>query len=102
MILGYEPRRALAVFREVGATRTIAIIPSPPSEPAGDLKCRLLNSRILRDQSVIQLSASEDDPEDLASKLRDLGTQYPDAGFCIAPLGSKFQAVGVFNALLGT
>ena len=99
LLLGFEPERALAVWKHYNPTKTIALITNPPRDGNPDyLKFAQENNAYLLSQPSVEV---RDVPADTPHVVKDaLEAIYASArgafNMVIGPFGTKPQTVGVF------
>jgi len=99
LLLGFEPERALAVWKHFNPSRTIALITNPPRYGNLDyLKYARENNSYLLSQSSIEVrDVPADNPYAVKSVLEAI---YNDTrgsfNTVIGPFGTKPQVIGVF------
>ena len=99
LLLGFEPERSLAVWKQFNPSKTIALITSPPRY--GNLNyvkhAQENNSYLLSQPSVEVRNVPADNPYAVKNVLEAI---YSDTrgslNFVIGPFGTKPQVVGVF------
>ena len=99
LLLGFEPERALAVWKQYNPARTIALITNPPRYGNLDyLKyARDNNSYLLSQPSVEVSEVPADDPYAVKSVLEAIYSDTKGSfNMVIGPFGTKSQTVGVF------
>jgi len=99
LLLGFEPERALAVWKHYNPSKTIALITNPPRYGNLDyLKYAQENNANLLSQPSIEVrNVPADNPYAVKSVLETI--YYDTKGtfnMAIGPFGTKPQAVGVF------
>jgi hypothetical protein len=102
LFLGYEGRRAMAVWDELEPEITFAVIPDPPYRPEWAQRTEAQNRELLAllppDQVLRSHSLHPADTERLLKELLDGGRFPPDRFRCvIAPAGTKAQTLGVYR-----
>ena len=97
LFLGFEGNRALAVYDKIGPHKAIAVIGYPPQEPGWDKDSEQLNHELISHQHVGIEKASMKNPF-LVQKFLEhhYGKLSEKYNFYIVPMGSKFQAVGIY------
>jgi len=99
LLLGFEPERALAVWKQLNPARTIALITNPPRHGNLDyLKyARQNNADLLSKPSVEVRDIPADNPYAVKNVLEAIHEETKDAfNMVIGPFGTKPQVVGVF------
>jgi len=102
LFLGYEGRRAAALWEHVDPNMTLAVIADPPyrQEWRGrtEAQNRYLLSCLPRDQVLISHSLVPADTESLLNRLVS-GDEYGLAryNYRIAPFGTKAQTLGIYR-----
>ena len=99
MLLGFEPERALAVWKHYNPSKTIALITNPPRYGNLDyLKyAQENNSYLLSQPSVEVRDVPADNPYAVKNVLEAIHNDTRDSfNMVIGPFGTKPQAVGVF------
>ncbi len=99
LFLGFEPERALAVWKQFNPARTIALITNPPRYGNLDyLKyAQQSNSSLLSQPSVEVRDVSADNPYAVKKVLEAIHEETKDSfNMVIGPFGTKPQVVGVF------
>ena len=99
ILLGFEPERSLAVWKQFNPTKTIALITSPPRYGNLDYVkyAKENNSYLLSQPSVEVINVPADNPYAVKNVLEDI---YKDTrgsfNMVVGPFGTKPQVVGVF------
>ena len=99
LFLGFEPERALAVWKQSNPARTIALITNPPRYGNLDyLKyAQQNNSSLLSQPSVEVRDMTADNPYAVKNVLETIHEETKDSfNMVIGPFGTKPQVVGVF------
>ncbi|MFC1901501.1 hypothetical protein ACFLX3_01030 [Chloroflexota bacterium] len=99
LLLGFEPERALAVWKQLNPARTIALITNPPRHGNADyLKyARQNNTDLLSLPSVEVGDMPADNPYALKGVLEAVYEETKDSfNMVIGPFGTKPQVAGVF------
>jgi len=99
LLLGFEPERALAVWKQLSPARTMALITNPPRYGNLDyLKyARQNNADLLSKPSVEVRDIPADNPYAVKNVLEAIHEETKDAfNMVIGPFGTKPQVVGVF------
>ena len=100
MFLGYEGDRALAVYEQIQPMKTTLAVPDPPYQPSWTGRTEQFNRDLLSlvgEQAVRKIDAL--DPDVTRETLIDIlgGSRRDDFARIICPLGTKPQALGVYN-----
>jgi hypothetical protein len=99
LLLGFEPERALMVWKHFNPTRTIALITDPPRSGNADyLKYARENNTYLLSQPGVELGGvPADNPYAVKKALESIYNDTKGAfNMVIGPFGTKPQSVGVF------
>jgi hypothetical protein len=99
LFLGFEPERALAVWKQYNPARTIALITNPPRQgnPAYLKYAQQNNAELLARPSVEVREVPADNPYAVKTILEAIHEETKDSGnMVIGPFGTKPQVVGVF------
>jgi hypothetical protein len=99
LLLGFEPDRALSVWKQYNPARTIALITNPPRKGNPDyLKyARENNADLLSQLSVSVRDVPPDNPQGVKEVLDSIYEELEeDYNMVIGPFGTKSQVVGVF------
>jgi len=99
LLLGFEPERSLAVWKQFNPAKTIALIANPPRYGNLDyLKyARDNNSYLLSQPSVEVRNVPTDNPYGVRKVLEAIYNETKGSfNMVIGPFGTKPQAVGVF------
>ena len=99
LLLGFEPERALAVWKHFNPAKTIALITNPPRYGNLDYLryAQENNSHLLSQPSVEVRNVPADNPYAVKSVLEVIYNDTRDLfNMVIGPFGTKSQAVGVF------
>ncbi len=99
LFLGFEPERALAVWKQYNPARTIALITNPPRSGNPDyLKyAQQNNAELLERPSVEVRGVMADNPYAVKTVLEAIHEEIKDSfNMVIGPFGTKPQVVGVF------
>jgi hypothetical protein len=99
LFLGFEPERALAVWKQFNPARTIALITNPPRHSNLDyLKyARQNNSDLLSQPAVEVRDVPADNPYAVKGVLETIYEETKDSfNMIIGPFGTKPQVVGIF------
>ena len=99
LFLGFEPERALAVWKHFNPARTIAVITNPPRSGNPDyLKYAQQNNAELLSQSSVEVrEVAADNPYAAKTVLETIYEDIKDTfNMVIGPFGTKPQVVGVF------
>jgi len=99
LFLGFEPERALGIWRQYNPARTIALITNPPRTGNPDyLKyARQNNAELLSKSSVEVRDVPADNPYAARMVLDAIYGETRDSfNMVIGPFGTKPQVVGVF------
>jgi hypothetical protein len=102
LFLGYEGRRALALWEHLEPNITLAVIPDPPFRPEWRNRTETQNKYLISCIEKDRLFRSHSlDPMDTDHLLSDLirSDQYSISKFNyrIAPLGTKAQVLGLYR-----
>jgi hypothetical protein len=100
IFLGYEGDRALAVYDQVQPQQTTLVIPYPPFKKGWKGRTEAFNTELIKlvgEHSVVKADAL--DPAATNSLLEEQSARKdsPNYGRIICPLGTKPQAVGVYE-----
>lgn len=99
LLLGFEPERSLAVWKQFNPARTIALITNPPRYGSPDYVkyARENNSQLLSRPSVEVRDVPPDNPYVVKNIIEAI---YKDSkgsyNMVIGPFGTKSQVIGVF------
>ena len=99
LFLGFEPERALTVWKQFNPTRTIALITNPPRHGNVDyLKYAQQNNSDLLSQPAVEVrDVSADNPYAVKGVLEAIHEETKDSfNMVIGPFGTKPQVAGVF------
>jgi hypothetical protein len=99
LFLGFEPERALAVWKQFNPARTMALITNPPRYGNPDyLKyAQQNNAELLAKPSVEVRDMAADNPYAVKTVLEAIHQETKDSfNMTIGPFGTKPQVVGVF------
>jgi hypothetical protein len=99
LLLGFEPDRALSVWKQYNPARTIALITNPPRHGNADyLKyARQNNADLLALPSITVRDMPPDNPQGVRDILESIYEETKDSyNLVIGPFGTKSQVVGVF------
>jgi len=99
LLLGFEPERALAVWKQLNPAKTTALITNPPRYGNLDyLKyAKQNNADLLSKPSVEVRDIPADNPYAVKNALEAIHEETKDAfNMVIGPFGTKPQVVGVF------
>jgi hypothetical protein len=99
LFLGFEPERALGIWKQYNPARTIALITNPPRTGNPDyLKyARQNNAELLAKSSVEVRDVPADNPYAAKTVLDAIYDETKEAfNMVIGPFGTKSQVVGVF------
>ena len=99
LFLGFEPDRALSVWKQYNPARTIALITNPPRTGNPDyLKyARDNNTDLLSQPSVSVRDVPPDNPQGVKGVLESIYKELEETyNVVIGPFGTKSQVVGVF------
>ena len=97
MFLGFEGKRALAVYEKYAPHFTIAIIGKPAYEDEWTEYSEKLNQALLEQYNVEKEYASVMDPFGVCTLLENIYKKYKnDYNIYIAPLGTKLQTLGAY------
>lgn len=99
IFLGFEPERALSVWKHFNPSKVIGIITSPPRDGKEEYLeyAKRNNARLLSLPSVEVRNAPPDDPYAARSALEDIFQEVKESyNMVIGPFGTKSQTVGVF------
>ncbi len=99
LFLGFEPERALTVWKHFNPTRTIALITNPPRNGNLDYLeyARKNNSHLLAQPAVEVRDVPADDPHAVRNVLEAIYHEVRDSfNVIIGPFGTKPQTVGIF------
>jgi hypothetical protein len=99
LFLGFEPERALAVWKQYNPARTIALITNPPRGGNPDyLKYAQQNNAELLERSSVEVrEVMADNPYAVKAVLEAVHEEIKDSfNMVIGPFGTKPQVVGVF------
>ena len=98
-LLGFEPERALAVWKQFNPAKTIALITNPPRQGSDEyLKyARQNNADVLAQPGVEVRDMPADNPYAVKAVLDAIHKETKDEyNMVIGPFGTKPQVVGVF------
>jgi len=99
LFLGFEPDRALSIWKQHNPARTVALITNPPRKGSPDyLKYARQNNEALLSSPGVEV---RDVPADDPAGVRDvLGALYEevkdDYNMVVGPFGTKSQTVGLY------
>ncbi len=99
LLLGFEPDRALSIWKQHNPARTVALITNPPRKGSPDyLKyARQNNEELLGKPGVEVRDIPADDPGGVRDVLAALYEETKDDyNLVIGPFGTKPQVVGVY------
>jgi len=99
LLLGFEPERALAVWKQFNPARTIALITNPPRYGNLDyLKYAQQNNASLLSQPSVEVrDVPPDNPYAIKTVLEAIHEETKDSfNMVIGPFGTKPQVVGAF------
>ncbi len=99
MFLGFEPERALSVWKHFSPAKVIGIITDPPRDNNDDYLdyAKRNNARLLSLPMVEVRTAPADDPYAARNVLETIFQEVKDGyNMVIGPFGTKSQTVGVF------
>ena len=99
LFLGFEPDRALSVWKQYNPAKTIALITNPPRTGNPDyLKyARDNNIDLLSQPSVTVRDVPPDNPQGVRDMLGSIYNELKETyNMVIGPFGTKSQVVGVF------
>jgi hypothetical protein len=99
LFLGFEPDRALSVWKQYNPARTIALITNPPRHGNADyLKyAQQNNADLLALPSVTTRDVPPDNPQAARDVLKSIYEEIKDSyNMVIGPFGTKSQVIGVF------
>ena len=99
LFLGFEPERALAVWKQFNPAKTMALITNPPRYGNLDyLKyAQQNNADLLSQPSVAVRDVTADNPQAVKKVLEAIHEETKDSfNMVIGPFGTKPQVVGVF------
>ena len=99
LLLGFEPERALAVWKQLNPARTIALITNPPRQgnPEYLKYAKQNNADLLSQPSVEVRDMAADNPHDIKNLLEAIYEETKDSfNMVIGPFGTKPQVIGVF------
>jgi len=99
LLLGFEPERSLAVWKQYNPARTIALLTNPPRYGNEEyLKyARANNAHLLSQPSVEVVDIPADNPYAVKSVLEAIYSESKSSyNMVIGPFGTKSQTVGVF------
>ncbi len=99
LFLGFEPERALAVWKQFNPAKTMALITNPPRYGNLDyLKyARQNNADLLSQPSVEVRDVPADNPQAVRNVLEAIHEETKDSfNMVIGPFGTKPQVIGVF------
>jgi hypothetical protein len=99
LFLGFEPERALTIWKQLNPAKTIALITNPPRHGNADyLKyARQNNANLLSQPSVELRDVPADNPQAVKDMLGAIYEETKDSyNMVIGPFGTKSQVVGVF------
>jgi len=99
LLLGFEPDRSLAVWKQYNPAKTIALVTNPPRHENQEyLKyARANNSYLLSQPSVETKDVPSDNPYAVKNVLESIyGENKGSYNMVIGPFGTKSQTVGVF------
>ena len=102
LFLGYEGRRALALYEHLEPNITIAIIPRPPYHPQWigrtEAQNKFLLSSIPRENVYYTHSLNPTDTETFLTNLvKGERLNAATYNFMIAPMGTKAQTLGIYR-----
>ena len=97
VLLGFEGQRSLQVYRHVSPDATIAVNGFPAYKVGWEDRSLMANERFLRESGVkgsVRLAPAAD-PFETANQLEEIHAELANShNLCVAPLGSKPQALG--------
>lgn len=99
LLLGFEPDRALSVWKQYNPARTIALITNPPRSGNPDYVkyARENNADLLSQPSVSVRDMPADNPLGLKEVLESIYEELEGSyNMVIGPFGTKSQVVGVY------
>jgi hypothetical protein len=99
LLLGFEPDRALSIWKQHNPARTVALITNPPRRGSPDyLKyARQNNEELLSKPGVQVRDIPADDPAGVRDVLETLYEETKDdCNMVVGPFGTKPQVVGVY------
>ena len=99
LMLGFEPDRALSVWKQYNPAKTIALITNPPrsGNPEYVKYARENNADLLSQPTVSVRDMPPDDPQGVKEVLESIYEEFEeDYNMVIGPFGTKSQVVGVF------
>ena len=99
LFLGFEPERALAIWKQFNPAKTIALITNPPRYGNLDyLKYAKQNNADLLSQASVEVrDIAADNPYDVKNVLKAIHEETKDKfNMVIGPFGTKPQVIGVF------
>lgn len=99
LLMGFEPERSLAVWKQFNPSRTMALITNPPRYGNLDyLKYAQKNNAYLLSQPSVEVrDVPADNPYAVKSVLEAIYNETKDSfNMVIGPFGTKPQAVGLF------
>ncbi|WP_236888126.1 MULTISPECIES: hypothetical protein [Dehalococcoides] len=98
LFLGFEPERALSVWKQFNPTRTIALITAPRDSNLEYLKYAEKNNEYLLSQPSVEVrQAPADNPWAVRNILESIYDEVKTTyNMVIGPFGTKPQVVGVF------
>lgn len=99
IFLGFEPERALSIWKHFNPVRTIGIITSPPRDGKAEYLeyAKRNNARLLSMPNVETRTVPPDDPYAARNVLEAIHHDVKDGyNMIIGPFGTKSQTVGVF------
>jgi len=99
LFLGFEPDRALSVWKQFNPAKTIALITNPPrtGNPEYVKYARDNNADLLAQPSVSVRDVPSDNPQGVKEVLESVCGELEEShNVVIGPFGTKSQVVGVF------
>ena len=99
LFLGFEPDRALSVWKQYNPAKTIALIANPPRTGNPDYVkyARENNADLLSQPSVTVRDVPADNPQSVKDVLKSIYGELEESyNMVIGPFGTKSQVVGVF------
>lgn len=100
MALGFESDRAMAIWNDIEPCMTIAIVGSFRDNPKWENKLKKVNSDLLNRDTVRTIIEDCSNPnktiELIINEYNNIKSQY---NLCIAPLGTKAQTLGIYEAV---
>ena len=99
LFLGFEAERAMAVWRYYEPASAVAVLSDVPSTPQWLLRMKEIHRELLQIPTVDSVVVQAGVPSVTWELLRDeIKLRSESHDICIAPLGSKAQVIGVYEA----